>query len=395
MSAPSVPIPAVQAPGRTLLARLDMPLVLAALALLMLGLIMVASASMPLADQSFGDPLRYFRRQMLYALLGLAAGALVLRTPLARIQQLSTASMVGAFALLLVVLIPGVGTEVNGSARWLDLMVIRVQVSEPARLGLLIYLAGFLVRRQLEVRDRLLGVAKVGLLLVAAGFLLHEEPDLGAAVVLAFSAMAMLWVAGAPLRYFVVMLSLAVGLVYLLILMLPYRMARLTGFMDPWADPFGNGFQLTQSLMAIGSGHWFGLGLGGSVVKMFYLPEAHTDFLFAILAEELGLVGSLAVIALYAVVFWRSLRIADAAARSGRWFGAYLAVGLSVWVVGQAFINIGVNMGMLPTKGLTLPLMSYGGSSLLVICVLIALILRVGVENADPPLQTRGRERGA
>jgi len=395
MSAPSVPIPAVQAPGRTLLARLDMPLVLAALALLMLGLIMVASASMPLADQSFGDPLRYFRRQMLYALLGLAAGALVLRTPLARIQQLSTASMVGAFALLLVVLIPGVGTEVNGSARWLDLMVIRVQVSEPARLGLLIYLAGFLVRRQLEVRDRLLGVAKVGLLLIAAGFLLHEEPDLGAAVVLAFSAMAMLWVAGAPLRYFVVMLSLAVGLVYLLILMLPYRMARLTGFMDPWADPFGNGFQLTQSLMAIGSGHWFGLGLGGSVVKMFYLPEAHTDFLFAILAEELGLVGSLAVIALYAVVFWRSLRIADAAARSGRWFGAYLAVGLSVWVVGQAFINIGVNMGMLPTKGLTLPLMSYGGSSLLVICVLIGLILRVGVENADPPLQTRGRERGA
>lgn len=395
MSAPSVPIPAVHTPGRSLLARLDMPLVLAALALLMLGLIMVASASMPLADQSFGDPLRYFRRQMLYALLGLAAGALVLRTPLARIQQLSTASMVGAFALLLVVLIPGVGTEVNGSARWLDLMVIRVQVSEPARLGLLIYLAGFLVRRQLEVRDRLLGVAKVGLLLIAAGFLLHEEPDLGAAVVLAFSAMAMLWVAGAPLRYFVVMLSLAVGLVYLLILMLPYRMARLTGFMDPWADPFGNGFQLTQSLMAIGSGHWFGLGLGGSVVKMFYLPEAHTDFLFAILAEELGLVGSLAVIALYAVVFWRSLRIADAAARSGRWFGAYLAVGLSVWVVGQAFINIGVNMGMLPTKGLTLPLMSYGGSSLLVICVLIALILRVGVENADPPLQTRGRERGA
>jgi len=395
MSAPSVPIPAVHAPGRSLLARLDMPLVLAALALLMLGLIMVASASMPLADQSFGDPLRYFRRQMLYALLGLAAGALVLRTPLARIQQLSTASMIGAFALLLVVLIPGVGTEVNGSARWLDLMVIRVQVSEPARLGLLIYLAGFLVRRQLEVRDRLLGVAKVGLLLVAAGFLLHEEPDLGAAVVLAFSAMAMLWVAGAPLRYFVVMLSIAVGLVYLLILMLPYRMARLTGFMDPWADPFGNGFQLTQSLMAIGSGHWFGLGLGGSVVKMFYLPEAHTDFLFAILAEELGLVGSLAVIALYAVVFWRSLRIADAAARSGRWFGAYLAVGLSVWVVGQAFINIGVNMGMLPTKGLTLPLMSYGGSSLLVICVLIGLILRVGVENADPPLQTRGRERGA
>ncbi|MFZ5532707.1 MAG: putative lipid II flippase FtsW [Pseudomonadota bacterium] len=395
MSATSVPIPTVRAPGRTLLARLDVPLVLAVLALLMLGLIMVASASMPLADQSFNDPLRFFRRQMLYALLGLGLGAMVLRTPLARIQQLSTAFMVGAFALLLVVLIPGIGKEVNGSARWLDLILIRVQVSEPARLGLLIYFASFLVRRQLEVRDRVLGVGKVAVLLAAAGFLLHEEPDLGAAVMLGFSTMTMLWVAGAPLRYFAVLVAAAVGVVYLLILMLPYRMARLTGFMDPWADPFGNGFQLTQSLMAIGSGHWFGLGLGGSVVKMFYLPEAHTDFLFAILAEELGLVGSLAVIALYAVVFWRSLRIADAAARSGRWFGAYLAVGLAVWIVGQAFINIGVNMGMLPTKGLTLPLMSYGGSSLLVISVLIALILRVGIENADPPPQTRVRERGS
>lgn len=395
MSATSVPIPTVRAPGRTLLARLDVPLVLAVLALLMLGLIMVASASMPLADQSFNDPLRFFRRQMLYALLGLGLGAMVLRTPLARIQQLSTAFMVGAFALLLVVLIPGIGKEVNGSARWLDLILIRVQVSEPARLGLLIYFASFLVRRQLEVRDRVLGVGKVAVLLAAAGFLLHEEPDLGAAVMLGFSTMTMLWVAGAPLRYFAVLVAAAVGVVYLLILMLPYRMARLTGFMDPWADPFGNGFQLTQSLMAIGSGHWFGLGLGGSVVKMFYLPEAHTDFLFAILAEELGLVGSLAVIALYAVVFWRSLRIADAAARSGRWFGAYLAVGLAVWIVGQAFINIGVNMGMLPTKGLTLPLMSYGGSSLLVISVLIALILRVGIENADSPPQTRVRERGS
>lgn len=395
MSATSVPIAETRTPGRALLARLDIPLVLAALALLMLGLIMVASASMPLADQNFNDPLRFFRRQMLYALLGVGLGAVVVRTPLARVEQLSTVFMVGAFALLLVVLIPGIGKEVNGSARWIDLVVIRVQVSEPARLGLLIYLASFLVRRQLEVRDRVLGVGKVAVLLAAAGFLLHEEPDLGAAVVLGFSAMAMLWVAGAPLRYFAVLVTAAAGVVYLLIRLLPYRMARLTGFMDPWADPFGNGFQLTQSLMAIGSGHWFGLGLGSSVVKMFYLPEAHTDFLFAILAEELGLVGSLAVIFLYAVVFWRSLRIADAAARSGRWFGAYLTVGLSVWLVGQAFINIGVNMGMLPTKGLTLPLMSYGGSSLLVVSALIAFILRVGIENAGPPLQTRLRERSA
>ena len=198
MSATSVPIAEIRTPGRALLARLDMPLVLAVLALLMLGLIMVASASMPLADQNFNDPLRFFRRQTLYALLGLGLGAMVLRTPLARIQQLSTVFLVGAFALLLVVLIPGIGKEVNGSARWIDLVVIRVQVSEPARLGLLIYLASFLVRRQLEVRDRVLGVGKVAVLLAAAGFLLHEEPDLGAAVMLGFSTMTMLWVAGAP-----------------------------------------------------------------------------------------------------------------------------------------------------------------------------------------------------
>ena len=344
---------------------------------------------MPLADHRFDDPFRFLRRQMAYAVFGVAIAATALRMPLARLQQLGFTLMAASFVLLIVVLIPGVGKVVNGSARWLDLFVIRIQVSEPARLGLLIFLAGFLVRRQVEVRDTFFGVGKVMALLAAAGLLLLAEPDLGAAVVLTLAVMAMLWVAGAPMLPFVLLLVMGMGSLYLLIALSPYRLARLTGFMDPWADPFNTGFQLTQSLMAIGSGHWFGLGLGGSVQKMFYLPEAHTDFLFAILAEELGLVGSLSVVMLYALVFWRSLRIADAAARSGRWFGAYLAVGLSVWLTSQAFINIGVNMGLLPTKGLTLPLMSYGGSSLLVVCTIIGLILRIGIENADPPVQTR------
>jgi len=194
-------------------------------------------------------------------------------------------------------------------------------VSEPARLGLLIYLAGFLVRRQVEVRDTFFGVGKVMALLAAAGVLLLGEPDLGAAVVLTLAVMAMLWVAAAPILPFIILLGCGMGGLYLLIALSPYRLARLTGFMDPWADPFNTGFQLTQSLMAIGSGHWFGLGLGSSVQKMFYLPEAHTDFLFAILAEELGLMGSLTVIALYALMFWRCLRIADTAAQRGRWFG--------------------------------------------------------------------------
>jgi cell division protein FtsW len=389
MSAVTLPRAKTRHDWRTLVARVDAPLALAAIGLLMLGLIMVASASMPLADHRFDDPFRFLRRQLVYAVFGVAIAAAALKMPLARLQQLGFTLMAVSFVLLIVVLIPGVGKVVNGSARWLDLFVIRIQVSEPARLGLLIFLAGFLVRRQVEVRDTFFGVGKVMALLAAAGLLLLAEPDLGAAVVLTLAVMAMLWVAGAPMLPFVLLLVMGMGSLYLLIALSPYRLARLTGFMDPWADPFNTGFQLTQSLMAIGSGHWFGLGLGGSVQKMFYLPEAHTDFLFAILAEELGLVGSLSVVMLYALVFWRSLRIADAAARSGRWFGAYLAVGLSVWLTSQAFINIGVNMGLLPTKGLTLPLMSYGGSSLLVVCTIIGLILRIGIENADPPVQTR------
>ncbi|MES1992637.1 MAG: putative lipid II flippase FtsW [Pseudomonadota bacterium] len=392
MSAVTLPTAARPARWSDLLARLDKPLLLTALTLLALGLIMVASASMPLADHQFNDPFRFFRRQCLYALLGLGLGALVLRLPLDRLQQLGFTLMAISFALLVVVLVPGVGKVVNGSARWLDLVVLRIQVSEPARLGLLIYLAGFLVRRQVEVRDTFFGVGKVMALLAAAGLLLLVEPDLGAAVVLTLAVMVMLWVAGAPILPFILLLGAGVGSLYLLITLSPYRLARLTGFMDPWADPYNTGFQLTQSLMAIGSGHWFGLGLGSSVQKMFYLPEAHTDFLFAILAEELGLVGSLAVIALYSLLFWRSLRIANAAAQRGHWYGAYLTIGLGVWLASQAFINLGVNMGLLPTKGLTLPLMSYGGSSLLVVCLIIALILRVSLENNEPPLQTKNRE---
>ena len=377
------------------LTRVDTPLLLTALTLLALGLIMVASASMPLADHQFNDPFRFFRRQFLYALLGLGLGALVLRLSLDRLQQLGFTLMAISFALLVVVLVPGVGKVVNGSARWLDLVVLRVQVSEPARLGLLIYLAGFLVRRQVEVRDTFFGIGKIMAVLAAAGLLLLVEPDLGAAVVLTLAVMVMLWVAGAPILPFVVLLGAGVGSLYLLIMLSPYRLARLTGFMDPWADPYKTGFQLTQSLMAIGSGHWFGLGLGSSVQKMFYLPEAHTDFLFAILAEELGLVGSLAVIGLYGLLFWRSLRIANTAAQRGHWFGAYLTIGLGVWLASQAFINLGVNMGLLPTKGLTLPLMSYGGSSLLVVCVIIALILRVSLENNAPSVQTRSGGRAS
>jgi len=366
---------------REVLDRLDRPLVAATAALLLLGLVMVASASMPLAARATGDPFHYFLRQLGYALAGVTGAGIVLQIPLATWERLGFTLMALALFSLLIVLLPGVGRTTNGSTRWLDLGLIRVQVSEPARLMLLLYLAGYLVRRHQEVRESVQGFVKPMLVLSLACLLMLMEPDFGAASVLLATALVMLYVAGVRMWQFIALFSLSLAAMMLLVWSSPYRMQRLTGFLNPWQDPFSTGFQLTQSLIAIGSGHWFGVGLGSSVQKMFYLPEAYTDFLFAVLAEELGLLGTLAVIALYGVVVWRGMAIAARAARLQRWFAAYLAQGLSAWIGLQAFINIGVNMGLLPTKGLTLPLMSYGGSSLLTTCVLTGLLLRVEVEN--------------
>jgi cell division protein FtsW len=361
--------------------RLDYVLLLAAIALASLGLVMVASASITFADRDLGQPFYYAMRQAIYIGIGVLLAFPVYRVRLALLEQSGLVLLIAALALLLAVLVPGIGHEVNGSMRWINTGLFNLQVSEPAKLMILIYLAGYLARHGEELRERITGFLKPLSILVLAALLLLMEPDFGATVVLMATAMGMIYLAGVRLWHFSGMLGVAGLSLAGLAVSSPYRMERLTTFLNPWADPFDSGFQLTQSLIAIGRGELSGVGLGSSIQKLFYLPEAHTDFVFAVLAEELGLLGVLVVIALYAVVVWRAFAIALQAEKSGNVFAAALAYGIGIWIGLQSFINMGVNMGLLPTKGLTLPMMSYGGSSMVVMCVAIALLLRIDGET--------------
>ena len=362
----------------------DRLLWLAAAALFILGLVMVASSSLDIAERSYGEPFHYVMRQLAYAAIALVLGCAVLRLPLALLERVSAPLLLLGMALLLLVLLPGIGREVNGSARWLPLGPFNLQPSELMKLFMVLYLAGYLVRRGDEVRSAVSGFAKPMLLLGLVCLLLLAEPDFGAAAVLMATAMGMMFLGGVRIWQFVLLIGgLALAAVALAVSS-PYRLERITAFLDPWADPFASGFQLTQALIAFGRGEWLGVGLGNSIQKLFYLPEAHTDFLFAVLAEELGLVTALLVIGLFSVIVWRAFLIARRAERAGMRYAAYVAYGCGMWTGLQAFINIGVNMGVLPTKGLTLPLMSYGGSSLIVSCMVIALLQRVAMEAAAP-----------
>lgn len=357
-------------------------LVLAGL-ILVIGLVMVASASISLADKTSGSPFYYLTRQLIFATVGTGAGVMMYLLPLSWWQRSGYLLLMLAFALLMMVLIPGIGRHINGSIRWVVLGPFRLQVSEPARLLIFIYLAGYIVRRSDELSSSIKGFLKPMGLIAFAGLFLLAEPDFGATLVLTFTAMAMLFLGGARLKDFGLCAAVAALAAVALVFASPYRLARLTGFLHPWADPFDTGFQLTNSLIAIGQGQWFGVGLGESVQKLFYLPEAHTDFVFAVTAEELGLLGSALVVGLYLALTWRALLLARRAAKREQLFGAYLAFGIGIWIGMQAFINMGVNMGVLPTKGLTLPLMSYGGSSLIVSCAAIGLLMRVDRETRE------------
>ena len=357
--------------------QIDPVLLTIVLALLLGGVVILASASTSISDSTANNPFFYIQRQLVAAAIGAVAGFVCLFIPMQAWRTLGPVILLAGFALLIVVLIPGVGHQVNGSTRWVKLGVINLQVSEPARLCFMIYLAGYLVRRNKSLREEFLGFLRPMVVLSLACVLLLAEPDFGAAVVLLSTALAMMFVAGARIRDFLVFFLLAVVAMAALAVASPYRMQRITGFLDPWADPFNSGFQLTQSLIAIGRGEWLGVGLGDSVQKLFYLPEAHTDFVFAVFAEEFGLLGSLVLIALFLALLWRVFKLAMRAADAERFFEAYIAIGLGTWLGIQAFINIGVNMGLLPTKGLTLPLISYGRSSLIITMICIALLLRI------------------
>ncbi len=367
----------VTASLRLQLEHLDPVLTLVALTLLSLGVVMVASASISVADRELGNPFYYLQRQLFFSVVGVLAAYAVFRMRLAVWEKSGMLLLGVALVLLVAVLIPGVGKTVNGSTRWIPLGIFNLQVSELVKLLLLVYVAGYLVRHGEAVRTSLQGFLKPMFLVGVAGLLLLLEPDFGATVVIMGTVLGMTFLGGVRFVQFASFLFLFGCAAFALVLTSPYRMERLTSFMNPWADPFDSGFQLTQSLIAIGTGGWFGAGLGGSVQKLFYLPEAHTDFLFAVIAEELGFVGVSVVLALYAVFFVRAFRIGLQAETCGNRFAAYLAYGIGIWLGLQAVINIGVNMGLLPTKGLTLPLMSYGGSSLIVNCMAVGVLLRI------------------
>ena len=362
--------------------RYDGALILVVIVLLGIGLVMVASASTSIAAQAFGDPLAYFRRQSIHVAVAALALVLAARCPVRFWERTGPTLMIAGVVLLGLVLIPGIGRTVNGSTRWLGFGVFNVQPSELAKLFFVIYLAGDFVRREHKIRFARFGVFKPLATLVVLSVLLICEPDHGAIFVLSATVFAMLFLAGVPLvRYAALAGTAAVALVATVLLSKGYVIDRLTSFMEPFADPYGSGFQLTQALIAIGRGGWFGVGLGEGVQKLFYLPEAHTDFLFAVLAEEFGLIGTVTILGLYTFLVLRALAIGGYAAQHESWFAAYTAYGIGLLLGLHAFVNIGVNIGLLPTKGLTLPLMSYGGSSLVVSAASIGILIRIDHER--------------
>lgn len=367
--------------------RLDPVMLTVAGALLVIGMVMMTSASISIADKNFGNPLYYLQRQSVFALIGGVGILVALAVPTRFWQWSGYLSLMLAFVALLAVLIPGVGHSVNGSTRWIRLGFMNFQASEAARLLMLFYVCSYLVRHNDQVRESFIGFAKPMVFVVIASCLLLLEPDFGAATVLLCVTFGVLFLGGVKFRHYALLVVAAVGAMAVMAVSSKYRRDRLTAFLDPWQDPFGDGFQLTQSLIAIGRGEVFGVGLGNSVQKLFYLPEAHTDFVFAVLAEELGLIGCVLVVALFFALVARGFAVARRALRMELPFQAYLAFGISIWFGLQAFINIGVNMGALPTKGLTLPLMSSGGSSLIMSMVSVGLLLRVYHEVAGVETQ--------
>jgi cell division protein FtsW len=346
-----------------------------------LGLLMMTSASIVVSDKLLHQPFYFLFKQLIFITLGIGLGAVIVKIEISFWEQYGGYLLMAVMLMLALVLIPGLGHSVNGSARWIGYGPLSFQVSELTKLIIVIYIAGYLVRRNFEIRTQLSGFLKPMAILGVIAVLLLREPDFGATVVVVATVLGMMFLAGMRLRHFMILLSLAAGALAMIAVSAPYRLARLTGFLHPWARPFDTGYQLTQSLIAFGRGGWFGMGLGKSIQKMFYLPEAHTDFLFAVIAEELGVVGMVIVMSLFLLLVLRIFKIGRQAQLLDKHFSAYLAYGFAIWMAIQFTVSIGVNSGLLPTKGLTLPMMSYGGSSVLINCMVIALILRIDYEN--------------
>ncbi len=362
----------------------DQALIWSAILLLSLGLVMVYSASISIAEAGRGTDgyAAYFLvRHGIYLAVGLLIGLIAFQIPMRLWQKYSLYPFLLGIALLTLVLVPGIGNEVNGSRRWLSLFIVNFQPSEFMKLFVVIYAANYTIQRAAYLDSFRKGFAPILVVMMVLGFLLLREPDLGAFVVIAVIVTAVLFLGGMNLKLFAGTIGLALAGLLALIWLEPYRWRRFTGFMDPWDDPYGKGYQLSHALIAFGRGGWQGVGIGGSVEKLYYLPEAHTDFLLAVIAEELGFIGVVAVVILFAWLVIRAFVIGRQAALRERYFSALVAQGIGVWLGVQTFINMGVNMGVLPTKGLTLPLMSFGGSSIVANCIALAVLLRVDWEN--------------
>jgi cell division protein FtsW len=376
-------LPALDTPRR-MPAEVDLALLWSALLLLLTGMVMVYSASIAIAEVgrfTGNQPAYYLVRHGVFLVIGLVAAAFAFQVPLATWQQMAPWLFVAGFVLLALVLIPGIGRDVNGARRWLSLGIANLQPSELMKLFAVLYAADYTVRKMPHMHDLKKAFLPMAGAMVAVGVLLLKEPDFGAFVVIIAIAIGILFLGGMRARLFAGLIVVLVVAFAVLIIVSPYRRDRIFGFMDPWADAFGRGYQLSHALIAFGRGELFGVGLGASIEKLFYLPEAHTDFLLAVIAEELGFAGVVVVIALFALLIQRAFVIGRQAVALDRLYPALVAQGIGIWIGVQGFINMGVNMGLLPTKGLTLPLMSFGGSGILANCIALAILLRVDWEN--------------
>ncbi len=370
-------------PKPRVMTHFDQALVWSAMLLLSIGLVMIYSASIAIAEAQFGTDraMHYLLRHGIYLVVGLLMGLLAFQVPMQLWQKFVSYLFMMSALMLVLVLVPGIGHEVNGSQRWISLYVVNFQPSEFMKFVMILYTADYVTRKTADLGCLLKGFLPITIVMALIGFLLLLEPDFGAFFVVTTLAMSILFLGGVSLRIFIGLIVILAAGLYMLILTSPYRVDRVIAFMNPWEDPYGKGYQLSHALIAFGRGEWFGVGLGGSVEKLFYLPEAHTDFILSVLAEELGFVGVMAVIGLFIALIMRAFIIGRLAAKLGASFAALVAQGIGIWIGIQALINMGVNMGVLPTKGLTLPLLSFGGSSITANCVALAVLLRIDWEN--------------
>ncbi|WP_295429352.1 putative lipid II flippase FtsW [uncultured Thiodictyon sp.] len=370
-------------------AAFDLPLLMAALGLLSFGFVMVASASMTIGDTCCKDPFFFVTRHTLAMGLALGVGLLTFTVPVSWWERMGAWFFLGTVGMLILVLVPGIGHNVNGATRWIPLGPLNLQPSEFMKLFAVIYIAGYLVRHADDVANKLSGFIRPMILIGLAAALILKQPDFGTTTVMLATVMGLLFLGGVSVMPFAVLFgTVLVGLTFL-VMTSEYRMRRILSFLNPFEDPFNSGYQLSQALIGFGRGEWLGVGLGNGIQKQYFLPEAHTDFIATVIAEELGLVGMLAIIATFAFIAWRAFGIGARAQAAGNRFAAYTAQGIGLWLGLQAFVNIGVNSGMLPTKGLTLPFLSYGSNSLIVVCMAIAILLRIDATIRQDEAESR------